>query len=821
MEQYNELPKAFDPQEVEQSIYQSWEESGYFNPDNLPGDRIEQFSIMMPPPNVTGVLHLGHALENSLMDIQVRYQRLRGKKALLVPGVDHAAVATQAKVEKNLIDSGNYTNPREELGREKLLEKIRAYADKSRDTILSQVRTMGTSCDWSRFAYTFDEERSKAVNTVFEKMYNDGLIYKGYRVVNWTTKGQSTCSDDELEYIERQSKMYTFKYSKDFPITIASTRPETKLGDTAVAVHPDDIRYQQYIGQTFTVDVGAEKPLEIKIIADEGVDMELGTGALGVTPAHSQVDFEMYEKRLATDNEIGLIQVIGEDGTMTKAAGRAYEGLTVDEAREKFSQYLRDNGLMENEEEITQNVSVSDRYKDIIEVLPKEQWFVAVNKEIPGKGKTLKDLMREAVTTGHNGNAEQKVTINPDRFEKIYLHWIDNLRDWCISRQIWWGHRIPAWHKQENSKSQNTNDKEIHVGTKSPGEGWIQDEDTLDTWFSSGMWTFSTLGYPEETTDLKTFHPTSWMQMGHEILFFWMARMILMSTYTLDEIPFKDVYIHGMLRDKDGRKFSKSLGNGVDPIDVSKQYGTDALRLSLIVGIAPGADARFSDERVKHYKSFINKVWNMSRFLMMNIPEQATYQEPQPQSTADKWVMSRLHRTIQDMTDHLDNYRFSQAAECIYEFAWHDFADWYIETAKRSSFAKATEDKEEDKDGMLIATLINILTLLHPYAPFVTEYIWGMLSERVSGLPALEQPLMIAQWPAVNDTYISEEVEKEFEAFKEVVTTIRNHKAAEGIKMTEPIEMNTSVAEKLSEELRDLAEKMIHVSFTESGKNIV
>ncbi len=793
----NELPKAFDPQEVEKDIYQQWEESGLFNPDNLPGERKEAFSIMMPPPNVTGVLHLGHALENTIIDIQVRYQRMTGKKAVLIPGVDHAAVATQAKVEKNLIDSGNYTNPRQELGREKLLEKIRAYADKSRDTILSQIKTMGTSCDWDRFAYTFDDIRSKAVNTVFEKMYNDGLIYRGYRVINWTTKGQSTCSDDELEYIERQGKMYTFKYSKDFPISIATTRPETKLGDTAVAVHPDDTRYQEYIGKTFTVDIGAEKPLEIRVIGDEGVDMELGTGALGVTPAHSHVDFEMYETRKGTENEIALIQVIGEDGKMTKSAGTEYEGLYVDKAREKFVQYLRNNNLMENEEDITQNVGISDRYKDVVEVLPKDQWFVAVNKEIPGRGKSLKDLMRDAVTTGHNGHADQKVSINPEQFKKVYLHWIENLRDWCISRQIWWGHRIPMWYK----------DEDVKFGTESPGENWVQDEDTLDTWFSSGMWTFSTLGYPEETNDMKEYHPSTWIQMGHEILFPWMARMILMTTYALDTIPFKSAYIHGMILDKDGKKFSKSLGNGVDPIVVSEQYGTDALRLGLIVGTSPGADSRFSDERVKHYKSFINKVWNMSRFLMMNIEGTVSYTEPKATSTADKWIMSRLHNSIKEMTEHLENNRFSQAAEVIYEFSWHDFADWYIEAAKR----------EEDKETMLIYVLINILTLLHPYAPFVTEYIWSMLKARVTGLSTLEQKIIVAPWPKAEESYINKGVEKEFEAFKDVITTIRNYKATESIKMKDSIDVHPSVVEGISDELKELVEKMIHVTFSDQG----
>ncbi|MDO8509751.1 MAG: class I tRNA ligase family protein, partial [bacterium] len=499
-----ELPKVFESQNYEEEIYRKWEESGFFNPDNLTGD---SYSIMMPPPNVTGVLHLGHALENALMDTMARFQRMQGKKVLLIPGTDHAAVATQAKVESMLIKEG-IKNPREELGRDGLLNKVREYAENSKKTILSQIRAMGTSCDWSRLAYTFDNTRSRAVNEVFVKMYNDGLIYRGYRVINWSVKGQSTCSDDELVYVERPGKLYYFKYSKDFPITIATTRPETKLGDTAVAVHPEDGRYKNLIGQKFTVDIGAQSPLVIHIIADVGIDPNFGTGALGVTPAHSTIDFEMYLKEKAQGNDIGLIPVIGEDGKMTIAAGVNYAGLSVEEARAKFVQYLRDNDLLEKEEDTMQNVGTSDRFNDVVEPLPKTQWFVDVNKLVPGTNKTLKDMMRDAVLSGDERSLN-KIKITPERFEKQYFGWIDNLRDWCISRQIWWGHRIPVWYRG----------MEIFCGTEAPsGEEWVRDSDTLDTWFSSGMWTFSTLGWPEKTADFKTFHPSSWMQMGYEIL---------------------------------------------------------------------------------------------------------------------------------------------------------------------------------------------------------------------------------------------------------------------------------------------------------------
>ncbi|KKR21113.1 MAG: Valine-tRNA ligase [Parcubacteria group bacterium GW2011_GWE2_39_37] len=743
-----EIAKTYEPSSHEDEIYKKWEESGFFNPDNLTG---EPYSIMMPPPNVTGVLHLGHALENSLMDVMIRYQRMRGKKALLLPGTDHAAVATQAKVEKLLIEQG-IKNPREELGREKLLEKIREYSEQSKATILTQIKKMGTSCDWSRLAYTFDEPRNKAVNEVFVRMYNDGLIYRGYRVVNWSVKGQSTCSDDELVHVERQAKLYTFKYGKDFPITIATTRPETKLGDTAVAVNPNDERYQEYIGKTYVVDVGAAKPLNIKIITDENVEMAFGTGALGVTPAHSAVDFEMYEKQKAKGEPIELIQVIGQDGKMTAAAGGNYVGLKVTEAREKFVEWLKGEDLLEKEEDITQSVGTSDRFGDVVESLPMTQWFVDVNKKIPGKGKSLRELIKEAVEIGHNNNPEQKININPERFEKVFFHWINNLRDWCISRQIWWGHRIPAWYKV-NSKFE----PEIYVGETPPsGEGWLQDEDTLDTWFSSGMWTFSTLN---KSGDAEMFHPTSWMQMGYEILFLWMVRMILMSTYVRDEIPFKDVYIHGMLRDEKGEKFSKSKGNNIDPLEVIEKYGTDALRFSLLNSIAPGNDARFYFEKVEGARNLVNKLWNISRYISGNSNQNELDKEiDSKQFTAsDIWILSKMKNLISEVTDDFEKFQFSQASEKLRIFTWDDLADWYLEAAK-------FEDNKETKGQLLTKINKDLLKLWHPFIPFVTEVIWH---EMFNG-----ELLLAGKWPKT-DNYESLKEEK-FELIKDVITSIRN-----------------------------------------------
>ena len=735
-----ELDKTYEAKKFEDQIYKTWEESGFFNPDNLKHAK-KPYCILMPPPNVTGILHLGHALENSILDTEIRFRRMCGYKALLLPGADHAAVATQARVEKELQKNG-IKNPREELGREKLLEKIREYSENSKSTILNQIRKMGTSCDWSRFAYTFDEKRSLAVNTLFKKMYDDGLIYRGYRTVNWTVRGQSTCSDDELVYEEEPVTIYTFKYSHDFPIPIATTRPETKLGDCAVAVNPKDDRYNKYIDQKFTVDVGALNPLTITIIADENADINYGTGAVGVTPAHSMVDFEMYQK----NKEIGIIPVIGPDGKMTENAGKNYEGLTVSEAREKFVNWLKENNLIIKQEESVHSVGKSDRFNDVIEVIPMRQWFIDVNKIIPKKNKSLKQLMKDVFTVGHNGKKNKKIKITPDRFLNSYMQWIDNLRDWCISRQIWWGHRIPVWYK----------DEKIQVALVSPGNDWSQDPDTLDTWFSSGAWTFSTLGWPDKTKDFKKFHPTQWMQMGYEILFFWMARMILMTTYVIDDIPFEEVYIHGILRSKEGKKFSKSLGNSLDPIEIIKNYGTDALRLSLIKGIAPGNDAKFYEEKVLGARNFINKLWNISRYILMSSDNvKLIEKQPKPITLADEWILRKLNTLIESTTKDLNDHNFSLASEALYDFTWTDFADWYIEIAKI----------EKGKEQILLYILQTLLKLWHPFIPFITETIWQNIDSKL---------LMISSWPKSNK--INKNVLVEFGKLQEIIIAIRNLK---------------------------------------------
>lgn len=771
----NDIPKAYDPGAWEKDLYRKWEESGLFDPDTCVKKGVtkadaEPFSVLMPPPNVTGVLHLGHAMENAIMDVMARQKRMRGFRTLFLPGADHAAVATQSRVEKNLVAAG-MENPRQELGREGLLEKIREFADDSKATITKQVRAMGSSCNWSRFAYTFDEDRVRAVNTVFKKMYDDSLVYRGYRVVNWSVKGQSTCSDDELEHIERPAKLYTFRYSKDFPVPIATTRPETKLGDTAVAVHPEDARYKDLIGKVFEVEVGATEPLSIRIIGDEEVDPAFGTGAVGVTPAHSQTDFEIRERH----PEIGLVRVIGEDGKMTREAGSGYQGLDTLAAREKFITHLRENGLLEKEEDIVQNVGTSDRFGDVVEVLPMEQWFVAVNREIPGRGKTLKDLMREAVTTGLDGDPGKSVSVQPERFGRIYLHWIDNLRDWCISRQIWWGHRIPVWYRND----------ETYCGIEVPeGDGWKQDPDTLDTWFSSGLWTFSTLGWPDaDADDLRRYHPVSFMQLGYEIVFFWMARMILMTTYTLEEIPFRNVYIHGILRDKDGRKFSKSLGNGIDPIEVGNEYGTDALRLALLSDVTPGNDARFSYDKVEAGRNLVNKLWNVARYVAtMSEPPSG---EPEAGSLSDRWILGRLAAVTEDVSTHLDAYRFSLAIETLRSFTRDDFADWYLEI-----------HKEEKNDAVLRHILDSLLRLWHPFIPFVTEAIHGTFGH--------DSLLMTTAWPVASD---APRENADFEELRSLVTRVRNLRATYRIDPAKRLSVSVSTKDGL-----DLADSFPVVS---------
>lgn len=712
--------KPYEPQETEPRIYKTWEDSGLFNPDALVEGgfaraNAQPFTIMMPPPNATGVLHMGHALGLTIQDIMIRYKRMQGFKTLWLPGTDHAAIATQAKVEKDIYK--NEKKSRYDLGREELLNRIGEFVEGSRSTIQKQIRIMGASADWSREAFTLDEPRNRAVNTMFKMMYDAGLIYRGNRIVNWDPKGQTTISDDEIIYEERKAKLYTFKYSKDFPISISTTRPETKVGDTAVAVHPDDARYTEFVGKTYTADF-CGVPITIKIVADESVEKDFGTGALGVTPAHSQIDWEIAER-----HKLPVKQVINEYAKMMVGDERLINKKST-EARETIVEWLRTEGLLEKEEEVTQNISTAERTGGIVEPLPKLQWFIDVNK--PARdGKSLKEMMLEAVSSGG-------VTMLPQNWEKVYFNWVNNLRDWCISRQIWYGHRVPVWYRE----------KEMFVGLEAPeGEGWTQDEDTLDTWFSSGTWTFSTLGWPDNTPDLKTFHPTDVLVPAYEIIFFWVARMILMSTFALGQVPFKTVYFTGIVRDNQGRKFSKSLGNGIDPLDIADKYGADAGRMALIVGSTPGTDTKISEDKIKGYKHFANKLWNVTRFVLENTLDHNPNADGVKLAESDKQLLEDLAVIMRDVTKDLDEYRFYLAAEKLYHYVWGTLADKILEDAKPR--LKNTENLSDrwSIQWTLLELLRTVVTALHPFMPFITEEIWTSLPNRDASM------LMVSPWP--------------------------------------------------------------------------
>ncbi len=722
----DKLTKPYDPQETEPRIYKIWEDSGYFNPDNLPGDREESFTIIMPPPNATGILHMGHALGNTLQDIMIRYQRARGKKTLYLPGTDHAAIATQSKVEKEIYKKEKKS--RHDLGREELLKRIGEFVRDSQNTIISQTKTIGSSCDWSREAFTLDEKRSLAVKTVFKKMYDDGLIYRGLKVINWDPKGQTTISDDEIVYESRQAKFYTFKYSKDFPISISTTRPETKVGDVAVAVHPGDERYKKFVGQEFKdIDFCGVK-IDIKIIADESVDPEFGTGALGVTPAHSMTDAE-----IATKHNLPMIQVINEYAKMSVGDDLLLNKKTT-EAREIIVNWLKEEGLLEKEETIEQNVATAERTGGIIEPLPKLQWFVDVNKNFTlpyseinevksGSETSLKEIMIKTVQSG-------QIKILPDHLNKTYFNWVENLRDWCISRQIWYGHRLPVWYRGD----------EIYVDINPPeGDDWQQDEDTLDTWFSSSLWTFSTLGWPEKTSDLEKYHPTNVLETGYEIIFFWVARMILMTGYTLGQIPFHTVYLHGTVRDTKGRKMSKSLGNGIDPTDMAQKYGADASRMALIIGNTPGKDSKLSEDKIKAYKHFANKLWNISRFILSNTEETYPQTKTNPE---DQKLLQEKDELLIEITEDMNQYRFHLAAEKIYQYTWHRLADEILEESK-DIFKNENETSKASRQEALMIILKDILKVLHPFMPFITEEIWSFM-------PDNENLLIIESWPIKN-----------------------------------------------------------------------
>lgn len=768
-----EMPKAYEPAQVEDALYQQWESAGVFkaHPD-APG---EPYAILMPPPNRTGTLHMGHASMLAIQDVLIRFHRLRGDDAVWIPGTDHAAIATQVKVEQLLIKKG-IKDPRRELGREKFLEEVIAFAEQSRETINAQVRKMGASCDWSQEKYTFDETRNRAVNEMFRRLLEDGLIERGDRLVNWDPQFKTTLSDDEVFTKQVTAKLLTFTYDKDFPIAISTTRPETKFGDTAVAVHPADARYTQYVGKTFTPTF-CGKQLTVKIIADEAVDPTFGTGALGVTPAHSMIDAEMAQR-----HGLSSVPVIDQNACLLPVCGEAYAGKPIKEAREQIEEALRAAGVLRSVEEIEQNLPIAERGGAPVEQLPMKQWFIRVNKPFTlrqntlGKWKkgeqvTLKELMIETIQGQHT-------RIVPDRFEKTYFAWVNNLRDWCISRQIWFGHRIPVWYRGEESQ----------YATTAPGADWQQDPDTLDTWFSAGLWTFSTLGWPEaasvdeqgnlvKTGDLLRYHPTAVLETGYDIIFFWVARMILMTTYALGETPFKDVYLHGLVRAEDGQKMSKSLGNSLDPLDLIPKYGTDAVRLSLLMGTTPGQDTKLSEAKIEGFRNFTNKLWNISRFVLSQVETMPNLSEAAfvANSLPEAWIFQRLCEVTTSVTKKLESYQFASAGEELREFTWNDFADWYLEIAKI----------QKPSAAFLAHVLSYLLRLWHPFTPFVTEEIWQRAG--FDGLVAS------ASWPQTLSCP-SPEATCGFVELQALVTEVRRLRAEQKIEATKKLAISISTS---------------------------
>jgi valyl-tRNA synthetase len=754
-----ELPKAYNPAEYEKGIYKLWEASGAFAPY---GDG-EPFSIVLPPPNVTGSLHVGHAVVVAIEDLMVRYHRMKGDRTLWIPGVDHAAIATQNVVEKKLRKERDVT--RHQLGREAFLKEVESFVATTKDRILTQIRSLGASLDWSRLAYTLDPDKSVAVCTIFKQMYDTGILYRGDRIVNWCPRCQSTLSDDEVEYREETTPFYYFRYG---PVVIGTARPETKFLDKTIVVHPDDIRYKDLIGSTITVE-WIDGSVQATVISDPIVDPKFGTGAMTITPAHSFEDFELAQR-----HNLPAPLIINEYGKLTEAAGE-FVGRRAREVRAAIVEKLRAKGLVKKvDEAYTHNLSVCYRCSTPIEPLPKLQWFINVNKKFR-EGKSLKDLMRESVKSSKNPRG--KIEILPDRYTKVYEHWIDNLRDWCVSRQIWFGHRVPVWYKQEqltthNSQLTTDGEEEIYVGVEPPaGEGWQQDPDTLDTWFSSGTWTFSTLGWPasakatagklQKTGDLATFHPTSVLETGYDILFFWVARMILMSQFALGEVPFKTVYLHGLVRDKDRQKMSKSKDNVVDPLGIIEQYGADALRMALIFGTGLGSDIIISEEKVRGMRNFATKLWNIARFVIANVEKDdfrmMNDESVKPSTETDKVILDQLNGTIAVVTMSLERYQFHLAAEQLYDFIWNKFAAVYVEAAKKqlnpyppqsAEFEGPTTSIRERRKladntrGVLLHVLKRSVTLLHPFMPFVTEAIWQELPHATT-----EPMLMVARWP--------------------------------------------------------------------------
>ncbi|MBL7171188.1 MAG: valine--tRNA ligase [Candidatus Omnitrophica bacterium] len=751
------LPPRYAPKDVEKKWYAYWEEKGYFQ------GRVDKskkpYTIVIPPPNITGSLHMGHALNNTIQDILIRSKHMQGYSTLWIPGVDHAGIATQNVVEKELKKEGKR---RQDLGREKFLERVWQWREKYGHVIVEQLRRLGSSCDWSRLRFTMDEGLSKAVREEFVSLYEDGLIYRGNFIINWCIRCQTALSDIEVEHEETRGHLYYIKYPlKDGSgeIIVATTRPESMLGDTAVTVHPEDKRYKDYVGKKCILPLVGR---EILVLADDVVDPEFGTGAVKVTPAHDATDFEIGKR-----HKLEEVVVINEKGRMTDNAGK-YKGLDRFKAREKIIEDLKEQGLLIKTEDYEHAVGKCSRCQTVVEPLISLQWFVR-----------MKELAKPAIEAVEKGD----VRFVPDRWTKVYLNWMENIRDWCISRQIWWGHRIPVWYCRDCNK-EIASRTDITSCPDCKGKNLTQDENVLDTWFSSALWPFSTLGWPDETEDLEYFYPTATLVTGYDIIFFWVARMIMMGLKFKKEIPFRDVYITGIVRDRQGRKMSKSLGNVIDPLDVIDKYGTDSFRLSLAqMSTLGGQDIFLSEEKLKGSRNFVNKLWNVSRFYLLYAEkgDSALFSPSHcsaisPQDLASQWILCRMNEEIKEVNSLLDAYRFHEASSSLYEFVWHELCDWYVEFIK-----PGLNSKEKESFLVILAYVLKrSLKLLHPFMPFITEELWHELKLG-------KGDLIVSSWPEVEEKFIKEDVKEKMDFLKETIIAIRHLRTEAGLKPRERI----------------------------------
>ncbi len=779
-----ELAKTYDPQEVEDRIYDFWLNGGYFHATVDPEKK--PYTIVIPPPNITGQLHMGHAMDETLQDILIRWRRMQGYSALWLPGTDHASIATEAKIVEAMRQEGL---TKEDLGREKFLERTWAWKEKYGGRIVEQLKKLGSSCDWERERFTMDEGCNKAVREVFVRLYNKGLIYRGERIINWCPHCKTSISDAEVEFAEKDGNFWHIRYPfKDGSgyLELATTRPETMLGDTAVAVHPDDPRYKDIVGKTLILPLVGR---EIPVIADTYVEQDFGTGVVKITPAHDPNDFEVGLR-----HNLEIINVMNDDGSINENGGK-FAGMPGLEARKQIVKELEEQGFLVRIEPIKHNVGSCYRCHTVVEPRVSKQWFVK-----------MEPLAKPAIECVRDG----RVRFIPERMEKIYFNWMENIKDWCISRQLWWGHRIPAWYCEDCGETIVAMDAP-HTCPKCGSEKLHQDEDTLDTWFSSALWPFSTLGWPDQTEDLKYFYPTDTLVTGYDIIFFWVARMIFSGMEHMGEPPFKTVFIHGLIRDAQGRKMSKSLGNGIDPLEVIAQYGADALRFTLVTGNSPGNDLRFSQEKVEASRNFANKIWNASRFILMNIDGQdVPNQLPEKLALEDKWIVNQFNQVVKEVTDNLEHFEIGIAVQKLYDFLWDELCDWYIEIAK-IRLQSSDEEAAQTARQVLVWVMTGTLQLLHPFMPYITEEIW-------QSLPHEGESIMVSKWPVYEETHCFQQAASDMQGIMDVIRAVRNRRSEMNVPPSRKTHLYiATAAEKVFQEGAPIIERLAFANGVEIG----